>query len=72
MKITTPIEDLRLLKRSISGSGVFGILLLIYPVFTHEESKICSIVGSTLMVFAAIHLSYLRRLEKKLNAAINK
>lgn len=68
MKTNLPSEELRLLKRSIHGSGLLGVVLPIFAAFVlKEESKTAVAVGFALLVFAAIHLSYLRRLEKKLN-----
>jgi hypothetical protein len=67
MKTTAIPSELRLLKRSISGSGLFGILLPFYAKYVlKDESSVAIVVGFALMIFAAIHLSYLRRLEKKL------
>jgi hypothetical protein len=62
-------EEFRLLKRSISASGILGLLLPAYAHFAMKgESEIVSFAGFTLLVFSAIHLSYLRRLEKRLRA----
>ena len=69
MKTAAVPSELRLLKRSISGSGIFGLLLPLYAKFVlKEETSIAAAMGFTLMIFAVIHLSYLWRLERKLVA----
>lgn len=62
-------RELKVLKRSLSCSGLLGILLPVFAKYVlKEDTAIAAALGTTLLTFAAIHLSYLRRLEKKLQA----
>lgn len=69
-----PHQALKLLKRSVAGSGVLGILLppFAYVTFQNEPSPdipVSAAIGFTLMVSSVVHLSYIRRLERALAQA---
>lgn len=62
-------SELRLLRRSIGGSGLLGLLAPAFAKFVLKDEaavETAGTLGFIWFVFALIHLSYLQRVEKKL------
>jgi hypothetical protein len=65
---TTPVpQELQILRWSVHGCGVFGILFPLFGTFVlKKDPAVVSSAGFALVAFAGVQLTYITRLQKKL------